>query len=217
MSITATTLSGAAGATDTTINVTSATGITAPNNQTGSGITLLLVDQEYMWVVSVSGTAIGVLRGQGGTQARSHLNKAVVQIGLPTDFRKNQEIYLDTSAIVQTFNGSVRPAFILSGSADAIDPTLPAFYLIKTAGVDAMTIATPTAASEGNIIDIWSDTANTHTLTAASACLEVGAAKTVATFPAAKGAGLTLRVTNLTYTVITDGAHGTNAVPIVYT
>jgi hypothetical protein len=217
MAITATTLAGACGASDTTINVTSATGITAPNTQTGSGITWLCIDQEYMPVITVSGTAIGVLRGQGGTQAKSHLIKAVVQIGLPTDFRKNQEIYNDISTIIATINGMVRPAFILQGTADAVDPSIPAFYLIKTATADAITLVTPTAPMEGNVIDIWSDTAQAHTVTAATAVLEVGAAKSVATFPAAKGVGLTLRVTNLTYTVMTDGAHGTNSAPIVYT
>jgi hypothetical protein len=217
MAITATTLSIAAGSADTIINVTSATGITAPNFQTGAGITWLLIDQEYLQVMSVSGTAISVLRGQGGTQSKAHTKLAILSIGLPTDFKKYQEIVADESAIQLTANGLVRPAFVLTGSADAIDPTIPGFYLIKTAGVDAMTIITPTAASEGNLIEIYSDTANAHTLTAATAVLEVGVAKTVATFPAAKGAGLTLRVTNLTYTVVSDGAHGTNAVAIVYT
>lgn len=217
MAITTTTVSAAVGLSDTSILVASATGITAPNNQTGTGITLLQIDQEYMYVVSVTGTTIGVLRGQGGTTSATHLKNAIVQIGLNTDFRKYIAIPADINPRLINYNAQVRPAFVLSGSADAVDPTIPGFYLIKTAGVDAMTIATPTAASEGNIIEIYSDTANAHTLTAASACLEVGVAKTVATFPAAKGAGLTLRVTNLTYTVLHDGAHGTNAVAIVYT
>jgi hypothetical protein len=217
MAITATTLSAAAGSSDTTINVTSATGITAPNNQTGSGITLLLIDQEYLCVVSVSGTAIGVLRAQYGTQAKAHSTKATVSIGLNSDFQKNQEIYANTSTIRSTTNAFVRPALILSGTTDAIDPSIPGYYVIKTGAADACTLITPTAAMEGNIIEIFSDTAYAHTVTAATAVLEVGVAKTIATFPAAKGAGLCLRVTNLTYHVLYDGAHGTNAVVIVYT
>ena len=50
MAITATTLSAAAGKSDLTISVASATGITAPNFTTGAGITVLQIDQEYLLV-----------------------------------------------------------------------------------------------------------------------------------------------------------------------
>ena len=87
MSITATTLSAAVAAADTKIGVASATGITAPVNTTGSGFTFLKVDEELMFVVGVSGTQISVLRGQGGTQAKSHAASVPVLIGAPSDYQ----------------------------------------------------------------------------------------------------------------------------------
>lgn len=90
MALNATTLSSAVAAgpsgTDYIINVASATGITAPNFTSGSGITWLMVEQEWMQVTGVNGTAINVLRGQLGSCAAPHLSGSVVLAGLPTDF-----------------------------------------------------------------------------------------------------------------------------------
>lgn len=86
MSINATTLSGAVTATDTNIGVAATTGITAPVTTTGSGYTYLLVDQEVMFVESVSGLRLNVLRGQRGTQQVAHLTSSTVLAGAPSDF-----------------------------------------------------------------------------------------------------------------------------------
>ena len=86
MAISTTTLNGAVGISDISIIVTSATGITAPTTTTGAGFTLLKVDNEVMFVISVSGTSIGVQRGQWGTRATTHLTSAPVIIGAPADF-----------------------------------------------------------------------------------------------------------------------------------
>jgi len=206
MAITATTLSAACGLTDLTVTVASATGITAPNFTAGTGITWLLVDQEFMLVMGVSGTVINVLRGQNGTGQAAHVNGAQVQIGLPGDFAAIGE-WLGSSMTVKQTEGAINwPAIFLSGSADAIPAGVAGFYVVKTAGVDAMTLAAPTAAQEGNIIQIWSDTTNAHTLTATSLLANGTALKTTATFPAFRGAGLTLRVCNLVYHVMSNGA-----------
>lgn len=87
MSITATTLSAAIDSTQTRFNVASTTGITAPNNQTGSGITYLYLGSEMMLVtaIPVSGT-VDVLRGQLGSRAQSHGASEPVLAGAPTDF-----------------------------------------------------------------------------------------------------------------------------------
>ena len=85
MAITATTLSAAIGASDTTLSVASATGITAGNFTTGSGITYLLLETEYMLVTAVSGTFISVQRGMFGSPTAAHGTTCPVLIGSPTD------------------------------------------------------------------------------------------------------------------------------------
>lgn len=206
MAITATTLASAAASNDTVINVASATGITAGNFTAGTGITVLLVDQEYMVVISITGTFVSVLRGQYGTAGQAHVSGSQVQIGLPGDFANTSGYSAKEVDILNVVGGFNLPATFLAGSADAIPAGLPGFYVVKTAGVDAMTLAAPLAAHEGNVIDIWSDTTNAHTLTATSLLANGTALKTTATFPAFRGAGLRLRVCNLVYHVMSNGA-----------
>lgn len=86
MSITATTLSAAISASDSALNVASATYITAPIPPTGAGVTLLKIDEEMLYVVSKAGAQIGVLRGQYGTQAKSHAASVPVIVGGVSDF-----------------------------------------------------------------------------------------------------------------------------------
>lgn len=91
---------------------------------------------------------------------------------------------------------------LLAGATDAIDPHTAGNYVITTAGVDAATLAAPTAGSvasggdDGKTIDVYSSTANAHTITA-TGLLETGAAAVnVATFAADAGAGLKLMAYN---------------------
>lgn len=86
----------------------------------------------------------------------------------------------------------------LVGATDAVDPHTAGNYVINKAGVDAMTLAAPTAGAisaggdDGKIIELSSNTANAHTLTA-TGLLETGTASVnLATFAAQKGAGLRL-------------------------
>lgn len=211
MAIVQTTLSGAITSSQTSFGVASATGITAPNFQTLVGITWLLIDQEFILVENVTGTVVSnSVRGVNSSVAQAHASGALVTAGAPADFLQIQENFsggsLTTSKDYPFNLGSLNlPAIQLTGSADAINPSLPANYVIKTAGVDAMTIATPTVAQEGNYFYISSDTANAHTLTAASACFSNGtAATTVVTFKAFKGSNLVFVVRNLTYHVISS-------------
>lgn len=76
--VTSTTLSSAVAATDSIINVASATGITADPPTT------LYIDREVMPVVSVSSTAITVRRT---ARATAHISGAVVWVGRPNWFR----------------------------------------------------------------------------------------------------------------------------------
>jgi hypothetical protein len=82
----------------------------------------------------------------------------------------------------------------LSGSADAISPHTSGNYIITKAGVDAMTLAAPTATvDDSKTIVISSSTLHAHTLTATNLLSTGGAAVSVATFAAYAGAGLTLK------------------------
>lgn len=220
MSITTTTLASAMTATDTSIHVASATGITAPNFQTGSGITILQVEQERMLVIAaLNGTFVPVLRGYGSTQSVAHANGALVMIGLPTDYAPFVQILGNLMTSNQTVEGTTQNAVQLTGAADAVLSSVSSYNVIQSTVVDAITLPTPVAGDEGNIIDIWSATAHAHTVTAATACFAVGVTgnKTVCTFPAFPGAGIKLRVCNLLYHVISTGGTGTNSGPVVWT
>lgn len=220
MSITTTTLTSSCKADDTSIHVASVTGITAPNFQTGAGITELVIEQERMIVITApNGTFVPVVRGQGGTVQTAHANGALVFIGLPTDFNAFIEIFGSLMTSQQTLEGTTQNAVQLTGSADAVLSSISTYNVIQSTGVDAITLPTPVAGDEGNIIDIWSATAHAHTVTAASACFAVGVTgnKTVCTFPAFPGAGIKLRVCNLLYHVISSGGTGTNSGPVVFT
>ena len=101
---------------------------------------------------------------------------------------------------------------ILSGTTDAIAfPYVPTFPLSSTnfiiqgqAGVDAITLALPRNPNDDNqSVAIYSDTAFAHTITLPSAAFSTGAGQhSVATFPAFRGAGLTLRAFNGTWQVV---------------
>lgn len=66
----------------TTVVVVSATGITAPS----TAQTLIMVDNEAMFVNAVSGTTLTVQRGASGTAAVPHIANARVLAGPPSAF-----------------------------------------------------------------------------------------------------------------------------------
>ncbi len=80
--ITSTTAAAAITQSAQTIQVASATGIAV-------NTTVLLVEQEIMAVVAVSGTTITVQRGASGTKALAHTSGSTVFIGKPIDFPSN--------------------------------------------------------------------------------------------------------------------------------
>jgi hypothetical protein len=100
----------------------------------------------------------------------------------------SQQDLIDTDS----FQG---PITFLTGTTDAINPHVGGNYIIDAGAADAITIGAPTSeVDDGVSINIWSDSAFAHTLTAPSAIFETGAAaKTVFTFQAFKGSGIGLR------------------------
>jgi hypothetical protein len=152
MSFNATTLSAAIGMSDTTLQVASATGITAPNFTAGTGITYLAVEQEVMLVLGVNGTFITVQRGVAGTPVQSHAASAAVLAGLPSDFGpitpsiKAQQDYVPNA--LYGFSGPV-------ASAGTITPSGPLFHVTGTTTIS--TINLPAGYIEGGEVTIVFD------------------------------------------------------------
>ncbi len=117
-----------------------------------------------------------------------------------------------------SFQGPITKLLGVAGSPDAINPHIAGNYIIESGAVDPITLGLPniggpsTLQSSGAIggddgltINIWSDTAFAHTVTLPSAEYAAGAGlKTIATFAAQRGAGLTLRAWNGTWQVVSQ-------------
>ena len=100
-------------------------------------------------------------------------------------------------------------ALQLLPASGAINPKLPARYLITKAGVAALTLAAPVSGTDdGTLIQLISNTANAHTLTA-TGLLQTGTASVNAiAFPAFAGATVTLMAV-LGKWVVVDFGFGT--------
>src|SRR5215469_3134973 len=150
------TVSSAILTTDTFINVTSATGITASNFQgpgtgtnPGTGtVTYLLVEQEMMQVISVAGTVLGVKRGMLGTRAMPHPTLTPFTFGLNTDFLgfhpairefvpvQPEAIAMGASAVVASAASIVAPGplFHVSGTTTITNMQPPTSALLSQSG-----------------------------------------------------------------------------------
>lgn len=180
MALTRTTIAAAISADALTIPVTSATGFAAGN--------FIRVDNEYMMVVSMTGTSISVRsRGDLGSAAVAHNILAPATTGLLSDlpnFPMGQAAQVDPNA--QT---------IVTASVDgALDiPVQNTLVLVQKAGVCAMTLAAPTAAQDGLEVTILSATANAHTVTYTAGFYGDTTSSDVATFAAKVGASMTIK------------------------
>jgi hypothetical protein len=87
---------------------------------------------------------------------------------------------------------------VLSGGSDPIPAHAAATYIVTTAGVDAMTLAAPTAGTDdGKVVVVQSNTANSHTITATGLFHSgVSAALNLATFNPFAGATIVLMAYN---------------------
>lgn len=152
MAIVATTLSAAVALNDLTVTVASVTNITAPNNQTGAGQTFLLIEQEMMQVVTVTGLVVGVIRGVNGTCGSAHGSVANVMSGSPSDFSaftpgiKSQTDFLPNTNV--GFSGSI------TGTATELPPGA---YYHRTGTVALVTLTVPAGVVSGAEITIVFD------------------------------------------------------------
>lgn len=149
-----------------------------------NSITVTNVDTQSN-VVTISGTI-------GGVTANIYAFTMAAGDSLTVDI--NGQI-IGTNSIGQRLT-QLSPANVLvtlTGSTDTIPPHATASYVVNKAGVDAMTLAAPTATTDdGKVILVTSNTANAHTITA-TGLLQTGTASVnVATFAAQKGAGVQL-------------------------
>jgi hypothetical protein len=180
MALTRTTISAAVSATALTIPVTSATGFAAGN--------FLRLDNEFMMVVSVSGTNITVRsRGDLGSAAIAHNTLAPATTGLLSDL---PDIPPGQAAQVDQAGQTIVTASVDGALSIPIQNTL---VLVQKAGVCAMTLAAPTTAQDGVTVTIMSNTANAHTVTYTAGFYGDTTSSDVATFAAKVGASMTIQ------------------------
>ena len=180
MALTRTTISAAVSANALTIPVTSATGFAAGN--------FLRLDNEFMMVVSVSGTNITVRsRGDLGSAAIAHNTLAPATTGLLSDL---PDIPPGQAAQVDQAGQTIVTASVDGALSIPIQNTL---VLVQKAGVCAMTLAAPTTAQDGVTVTIMSNTANAHTVTYTAGFYGDTTSSDVATFAAKVGASMTIQ------------------------
>jgi hypothetical protein len=102
-------------------------------------------------------------------------------------------VWVDIEQAVRTSPESGRNIVLLSGSADAISPHEDATYVITSTGVDATTLAAPTAGTDDGVkITVISGSAHAHTLTSTGNLNTGSSSVNTATFAAHPGASLIL-------------------------
>ena len=173
MAITATTLSSAVKANDTTVGLASATGVTAPTPTTGVGFTYLFVEQEMMFVTAITGTVASVLRGQLGTQAVAHPTAAPVFIGAPSDFPGFTPAQGTSVELPNEYMGVGAP---LTGAT--IAPAVGQSVAHFTGSTALVTITVPTGMQSGRLTLIFDGTGSGLTWTAADNIAVAGTATT---------------------------------------
>lgn len=104
-------------------------------------------------------------------------------------------LFIPTGAFTQdAVNKLLAGDFLPIASNGAVNPHVAARYLITKAGVAALTLAAPTAGTEDGLqVEIVSNTANAHTLTATGLFRDGSASVNLATFAAQIGASIILQ------------------------
>jgi hypothetical protein len=189
MALTSTTLAAPCAANDTKITVASPTGFAVGN--------VILVENEVMQqTAAAAGAVVSVRRGLEGTVQGAHATAAFVATGLGSDFpgpTPGQEVTYGPGAP----DGSTAASYTYS-AAGAITP-VAGTHVLNGAAAIAMTLAGPTGAQEGSVLEILSKSLFANTCLATPAFL--GAAGATATF-AATGGSARLKACGGKWTVI---------------
>ncbi len=162
MAFTTTTTSAAVLAGDTTINLTSVSGLV--------GGMVIQIDQEFMEAVYSSTTIanpVKVRRGTNGTIAAAHPSSANANYGIPSDFAD------PAAATVVAYPLSARRRAIVSYSASGAI-TLPTkgedmIAVLNGTSTLAMTLADPGKDNDGDILYIIGNAKSSSTVTQATA------------------------------------------------
>jgi hypothetical protein len=151
------TIAGALLPTSSLVTLTSATGVTASNYQGGGTggspqanpstgtVTYLLVEQEMMQIVSLSGTVASVKRGVLGTRAMAHAILTPFTFGLSSDFQNFVPAVKEISPVLpeQSYTG----ASAAVASATSIIASGPIFHVTGTTTITNMLPPTSSALS----------------------------------------------------------------------
>ena len=158
MALATTTLSSACAATDNSIVVASATSMAAGR--------IVLVDQEFMKVNAgyVSGTTVGVLRGQNGSSVVAHVTTTNVTHGASGDFSN------PPAGIAASVNLPASRAFKLYSQTATGTITLPItgeniLLVLNGTSVIAVTVPVPTKDMDGTMMFISGNGVAAHTVT----------------------------------------------------
>jgi len=178
MPLAITTLAGAKLTNDTTIRLTSATGI--------ANKMLAIVDDEYMRITSVGlSPVVGVVPGYHGTTAGPHGVLAPVIYGYPIDFVNISGPW--------SLSFGVDGAITGPGGVGTV-PVSDMFIFLTKATAGAYTLVGP-ALDQNNRITFISNTAAAHTITYTAGFFGNTTASDVATFVAAVGSNFTVQAT----------------------
>jgi hypothetical protein len=191
MALTATTLAAACTASDQALRVTSATGATVGG--------FVRVDNEWMEVLSINGTFLGVQRlGLNGSAVTDHKILARVTFGLSTDV-----------AALPTYSDIPVPTSfdIVNIGANGVIavPTRDTWYRInKGSALASSTFANPAADQDGLTVTFTGITDFAHVITTVTVNDGTTGAHTTLTSAAFAGSSLTLRATNGTWQVVAN-------------
>lgn len=187
MALTTTTLSSAVSVSDGSIVVASATGFAA-----GS---FVLIDQELLKVVQtyVSGTTIGVLRGQNGTVTAAHVASANVTVGLASDFANP---VAETDTTYPTARGRTVTSYSASGAIALPAGGSDAMAILNGTSTLAMTLAAPTKDMDGTLLYIVGNGKSASHVDVAAGYGNAGSGYTVLTAQNAGLVGFTLCACN---------------------
>ncbi len=180
MALTATTLTGAVAAQDTSIVLGSVTHVSAPVSTTGAGYTYLLCENEWMFVSGAPNTTtlqVPVLRGVRGSQAVAHAASAPVVAGTPDEWGQTAPHIGAFDATNPYQSGWSAP---LAGGATNIAPG-GKFHLTGTTAM--VNLTAPAGYVEGGVIRIVFDGSGSGlTWTAAGNIAVAGTATTAASY-----------------------------------
>jgi hypothetical protein len=195
----------AAGVNDPGVGVTDNQEIFASGGQVNIWLNNDNKSKIYQCATAIAAATI-VFAAAGGQIAQTGTLAVGLSLGAASGAGSNIEV-LPLSAVVGLAAGYNIAPSILSGSTDAIPPHVSGDYVLTHAGVDAATLAAPTATTDDGItIRVTSATANAHTITATGLLQTGAAAVNVATFAAHAGASVTLRAYQGAWQVVASTA-----------